>query len=70
MNAGYDYHSIYEQVYRNGAQSIIVYNKKNEPELIGFDENFAPTCVREHSYRYDSFDGKYQTVEIYTAERM
>lgn len=46
-----------------GAQSIIAYNKKNEPEPEGFDKHFAPTCVREHSYRYDSFDSKYQTLK-------
>lgn len=63
MDAGYDYHPIYEQVHRNGAQSIIAYNKKNEPEPIGFDKYFAPTCVREYSYRYDSFDAKYNTLK-------
>ncbi|EON70114.1 transposase, partial [Lysinibacillus sphaericus] len=55
MDAGYDYVPIYEQVYRMGAQSIIAYNKKNEPEPIGFDKHFAPTCAREYSYRYDSY---------------
>ncbi len=63
MDAGYDYYPIYEQVHRIGAQSIIAYNKKNEPEPIGFDKHFAPTCVREHSYRYDSYDAKYETLK-------
>ncbi|KAA0956189.1 transposase [Planococcus sp. ANT_H30] len=63
MDAGYDYAPIYEQVYRMGAQSVIAYNKKNEPEPIGFDRHFAPTCVREHSYRYDSFDKKHETLK-------
>ncbi|WP_257009838.1 transposase, partial [Evansella halocellulosilytica] len=63
MDAGYDYDAIYEQVHRMKGHSIIAYNKKNESEPIGFDENFAPTCVREHSYRYDSFDQKYQTLK-------
>ena len=31
--------------------------------LVGFDKHFAPTCVREHSYRYDSFDTKYETLK-------
>lgn len=35
MDAGYDYDPIYEQVHRIGAQSVIVYNKKNEPEING-----------------------------------
>lgn len=46
-----------------GHQSVIAYNKRNEPEPIGFDKHFAPTCVREHSYRYDSFDHKYETLK-------
>ena len=63
MDAGYDYVPIYEYIYRMGAQSIIAYNKKNEPEPIGFDRHFAPTCVREHSYRYDSYDQKHETLK-------
>lgn len=63
MDAGYDYEPIYEQVHRMGHQSVIVYNKRNERELIGFDKHFAPTCFREHSYRYDSFDIKYNTLK-------
>ena len=31
--------------------------------LFGFDKHFAPTCVREHSYRYDSFDKKHETLK-------
>src|SRR5690625_4222044 len=58
MDAGYDYEAIYQQVYRMEQQSIIAYNKRNEPEPIGFNKHFAPTCFREHSYRYDSYDGK------------
>lgn len=65
MDAGYDYVPIYQQVYRMNAQSIIAYNKKNEPEPIGFDKYFAPTCAREYSYRYDSYDSKHETL-IYT----
>ncbi len=63
MDAGYDYDTIYEQVHRMKGYSLIAYNKKNEAVPLGFDENFAPTCVREHSYRYDSFDKKYQTLK-------
>jgi transposase len=63
MDAGYDYEPIYEQVHRMGHQSVIAYNKKNEGEPIGFDKYFAPTCFREHSYRYDSFDAKYETLK-------
>ena len=63
MDAGYDYEPIYEQVHRMGHRSIIAYNKRNEGEPIGFDKHFAPTCFREHSYRYDSFDAKYETLK-------
>src|SRR5690606_33385505 len=48
MDAGYDYEPIYEQIHRLGYRAVIAYNKRNEPEPIGFDKYFAPTCVREH----------------------
>lgn len=63
MDAGYDYEPIYTQIHRMGHQAVIAYNKRNEPEPIGFDKYFTPTCVREHSYRYDSFDAKYETLK-------
>ena len=63
MDAGYDYNPIYEQIHRMGNQSVIAYNKKNEGDPIGFDKHFAPTCFREHSYRYDSFNAKYETLK-------
>src|SRR5690625_4239895 len=63
MDAGYDYEPIYEQVHRMSQQSIIAYNRRNEPEPIGLDKYFAPTCFREHSYRYDSYDSKYETLK-------
>jgi transposase len=63
MDAGYDYEPIYTQIHRMRHQAVIAYNKRNEPEPIGFDKHFAPTCVREHSYRYDSFDTKYETLK-------
>ena len=63
MDADYNYNPIYEQVHRMGHRSIIAYNKKNESEPIGFDKHFAPTCFREHSYRYDSYDAKRETLK-------
>lgn len=63
MDAGYDYEPIYKQAHRIGYRSVIAYNKRNEPEPIGFDKHFAPTCFREHSYCYDSFDPKYETLK-------
>ncbi|PGS45881.1 transposase [Bacillus sp. AFS041924] len=63
FDAGYDYQAIYQQSLSQEIQPIIAYNKKNEGEYVGFDQNFAPTCVLEHSYRYDSFDPKYKTLK-------
>ncbi|PWA12480.1 IS1182 family transposase [Pueribacillus theae] len=63
MDAGYDFEPIYTQIHQMGHQAVIAYNKRNEPEPIGFDKHFAPTCFREHSYRYDSFDPKYETLK-------
>lgn len=63
MDAGYDYTPIYQQLFRMDAQSIIAYNRRREGEIEGFDPYFAPTCVREHSYRYDSYDKKYKTLK-------
>jgi len=63
MDAGYDYEPIYTQIHRMGHQAVIAYNQRNEPEVVGFDKHFAPTCVREYSYRYDSFDTKYETLK-------
>ncbi|MFB5663137.1 transposase [Alteribacillus sp. HJP-4] len=63
MDAGYDYEPVYKQIHAMNRYSLIAYNKRREPEPVGFDRHFAPTCVREHSYRYDSFDPKYKTVK-------
>lgn len=63
MDAGYDFEPIYKQVYKMKKQSVIAYNKRNESELDGFDKHFAPTCFREHSYRYDSYDTKHETLK-------
>lgn len=68
MGAGYDYDPIYEQIHWMGHQSVSTYNKRNEGEPLGFDKHFAPTCFREHSYRYKSFDAKYETLK-YTSPK-
>ena len=64
MDAGYDFVPIYQQLFRMDAQSIIAYNKRGEGEIVGYDKHFAPTCVREHSYRYDSYDKKYKSLKF------
>jgi transposase len=63
LDAGYDYEAIYTHLHQMKVKAIIAYNKRNEGEHLGLDEHFAPTCVREHSYRYDSFDEARQTLK-------
>lgn len=63
MDAGYDYEPIYQEVRRSKARANIAYNRRREAELVGFNEHFAPTCVREYAYRYDSYDSKYETLK-------
>ncbi len=63
FDAGYDYEPVYQQSLHQDIQQIIAYNKRNEGEYVGFDKHFAPTCVLEHSYRYDSFESKYKTLK-------
>ena len=63
FDAGYDYEPIYQQLRKQNLQTVIPYNRRNEREIIGYDEHFAPTCVLEHPYRYDSFDSKYKSLK-------
>ncbi|MEY9970629.1 transposase [Lysinibacillus sp. RC46] len=64
LDAGYDYEPIYSQLHTYQMRAVIPYNVRNEGEYLGFDEHFRPTCVREHSYCYDSFDEKYRTLKF------
>lgn len=64
FDAGYDYEAIYRQISIQEMKAVIPYVKRREGEMIGFDEHFRPTCVREYSYCYDSFDEKYQTLKF------
>lgn len=64
FDAGYDYEAIYRQISNQDMKAVIPYVKRNEPELLGFDEHFRPTCVREHSYCYDSFDEQYKSLKF------
>jgi len=63
MDAGYDYEPIYQELRKRKVHAVIAYNRRREAKLEGFDVNFAPTCVREHSYRYDSYDPTYETLK-------
>lgn len=64
FDAGYDYEPIYKQALAQTMRIVISYNVRNEGEMVGFDEHFRPTCVREHRYCYDSFDEKYRTLKF------
>ena len=64
FDAGYDYEAIYRQILNQDMKAVIPYVMRKEPEMIGFDAHFRPTCVREHSYCYDSYDEKYQTLKF------
>jgi len=61
---GYDYEPIYRQLHEYQMRAVIPYNIRNESGYLEFDEHFRPTCVREHSYCYDSFDEKYRTLKF------
>ena|SRR5699024_7898952 len=62
MEARYNYEPIYQQVYQVNQRPIIAYDKQNEPEPLEFDKHFALICVRERSYRYNSYDAEYETL--------
>ncbi|WP_431028769.1 transposase [Lysinibacillus sp. LZ02] len=64
FDAGYDYEAIYRQILHQDMKAVIPYVKRRESEILGFDEHFRPTCVREHSYCYDSFDEKYSSLKF------
>ena len=51
-----------------GIAGIIAYNRRREPIPIGCDEHFAPVCIKQHSYRYDSYDATYETIK-YTSPK-
>ena len=61
MDVRYDYEAICTQIYRTGHQSKIADYKLNGSDLIGFDKSPSPTCFKEHSYPYDSYDAKCET---------
>lgn len=64
LDAGYDYEAIYRQILNQDMKAVIPYVMRRESEMVGFDAHFRPTCVREHSYCYDSYDEKYQSLKF------
>jgi transposase len=67
-DAGYDFDAVYEQIQQIGAKPLIDYNPRNEAPIEGKDKDFKPVCKEGHSYVYDSFDPKYETLK-YTSPK-
>ncbi|MCY9692577.1 transposase [Paenibacillus alginolyticus] len=67
-DAGYDLVPIYQQSQDLGARALIDYNRRNEQPIEGKDKYFRPVCKEGHSYRFDSFDPKYETLK-YTSPK-
>lgn len=62
-DAGYDLVPIYKQTEIMGARALIDYNRRNEQQDVDVDKYFRPICKEGHSYRYDSYDSKYETLK-------
>ncbi|MBO0475326.1 hypothetical protein IGL98_003111 [Enterococcus sp. DIV0840] len=63
MDKGYDAHSIYEKAHELKLEPIIDLKRvpKNDGEI---DRFYAPTCLLEYSYKYDSFDKRYSALKF------
>jgi transposase len=62
-DAGYDLVPIYKQAETMSARALIDYNRRNEKQDVDADKYFRPICKEGHSYRYDSYDSKYETLK-------
>jgi transposase len=62
-DAGYDLAPIYKQAEIMSARALIDYNRRNEKQDVDVDKYFRPICKEGHSYRYDSYDSKYETLK-------
>src|SRR5699024_5809237 len=58
LDKGYDAKEIYQELHSLEMEPIIPLKSvpKNEGEV---DAHYAPTCLLEYSYRYDSYDKRY-----------
>lgn len=63
MDKGYDAHSIWEKARELKLEPIIELKRvpKNDGEI---DRFYAPTCLLEYSYKYDSFDKRYSALKF------
>lgn len=67
MDKGYDAAAIYEEAHDLSFEPII--DHKKPPEGDGeFDAFFAPTCLLEYGYKYDSFDKRYDALKFVKPE--
>ena len=63
MDKGYDAQAIYEKAHDLSFEPIIDLKRvpKNDGEIDNF---YAPTCVLEYSYQYESFDKRYHALKF------
>lgn len=63
FDKGYDAKAIYEEAHTLNFEPIIPLKRisKNDGE---WTDDYAPTCLLEHGYRYDSFDSRYNALKF------
>jgi transposase len=63
MDKGYDANAIYREAHKHHFEPIIDLKKvpKNNGEVDNF---FTPTCLLEHSYKFDSVDKRYDALKF------
>lgn len=63
LDKGYDAKEIYQELHSLEIEPIIALKSKvkNDGEV---DEHYAPTCLLEHSYKYDSYDHRYGALKF------
>ncbi|MGM0110188.1 transposase [Enterococcus sp. DIV0187] len=63
FDKGYDAKAIYKEAHHLNFEPIIPLKRiaKNDGE---WTDNYAPTCLLEHGYRYDSFDPRYDVLKF------
>jgi len=59
---GYDSAAIYQLIHSLGAYPTIPMIHHKEPPK-GMNSDYNPVCSQGHTYRYDSFDAKYETLK-------
>lgn len=67
LDKGYDAKDIYTEAHNSGQEPITALKRqaKHNGEV---DDHYAPTCFREHSYKYDSYDKRYGALKYVRPE--